>query len=118
MAQRLVRRVCPSCREPWRVADAEAEELRLAPGTPIFRAGPGCDGCKGTGYRGRTGIHELLVIDDDVRALVMQRSDAAQVRRLAVGRGMMTLRDDGAAKIRDGITTTEEVLRVTQEDVA
>jgi len=117
MAQRLVRRVCPSCREAVPAGESEARELRVEQGTRVFRAGPGCESCKGTGYRGRTGIHELLVIDDEVRSLIMERSDAAAVRRLAVGHGMMTLRDDGAAKIRAGITTAEEVLRVTQDDV-
>jgi general secretion pathway protein E len=117
MAQRLVRRVCPACRQPAVAEDAEAAELGLAPGTPIFVAGPGCESCKGTGYRGRSGIHELLVIDDALRALVMQRSDAAAVRRHATEHGMPTLRDDGAAKVAAGETTVEEVLRVTQEDV-
>ena len=118
MAQRLVRRVCPSCRQPSVATQAEQDEIGLVAGTPIFVAGPGCDACKGTGYRGRTGIHELLVLDDPVRALVMQRSDASAVRRYAAGQGMPTLRDDGAAKVAAGETTVEEVLRVTQEDAA
>jgi len=117
MAQRLVRRVCPSCRQASVATESEAAEIGLAAGTQIFAAGPGCEGCKGTGYRGRTGIHELLVLDDAVRALVMQRSDAAAVRRHATSHGMATLRDDGAAKVALGETTVEEVLRVTQEDV-
>jgi general secretion pathway protein E len=117
MAQRLVRRVCPSCREPAVAESADASEIGLAPGTRLFVAGPGCEACKGTGYRGRSGIHELLVLDDAVRGLVMQRSDAAAVRRHATQHGMPTLRDDGAAKVAAGETTVEEVLRVTQEDV-
>ncbi|MFN8598878.1 MAG: type II secretion system ATPase GspE [Candidatus Binatia bacterium] len=118
MAQRLVRRVCPSCRQPSVATQAEQAELGLKAGTPIFVAGPGCESCKGTGYRGRTGIHELLILDDPVRALVMQRSDASAVRRHATSLGMPTLRDDGASKVASGETTVEEVLRVTQEDVA
>jgi general secretion pathway protein E len=118
MAQRLVRRVCPNCRQPSVATQAEQDEIGLAAGTPIFVAGPGCEACKGTGYRGRTGIHELLVLDDPIRALVMQRSDASAVRRHATSLGMPTLRDDGAAKVKAGETTVEEVLRVTQEDVA
>ncbi|MEW6273152.1 MAG: type II secretion system ATPase GspE [Thermodesulfobacteriota bacterium] len=117
MAQRLVRRVCPSCRRPAVAEGAEAAELGIAPGTRIYVAGPGCESCKGTGYRGRSGIHELLVLDDAVRSLVMQRSDAAAVRRHATSHGMPTLREDGAAKVAAGLTTVEEVLRVTQEDV-
>ncbi len=117
MAQRLVRRVCPSCRQQTRATPAEERELGIAAGTPIHAAGPGCGDCKGTGYRGRTAIHEILVVDDEVRSLVMQRSDAAALRRLATGRGMATLRDDGAAKVRAGVTTVEEILRVTQDDV-
>ena len=117
MAQRLVRRVCPSCRVPDTATEETERELGIAAGTPLFREGPGCDECKGTSYRGRGGIHELLPVDDDVRSLVMQRSDAAAIRRLATSRGMRTLRDDGAAKVVDGTTTVAEVLRVTQEDV-
>jgi general secretion pathway protein E len=117
MAQRLVRRVCPSCSEVAPATAAEERELGITAGTPVARTGPGCGECRGTGYRGRTGIHEILVIDDEARALVMQRADAAALRRLAVGRGMTTLRDDGAAKIRAGVTTSEEILRVTQDDV-
>jgi general secretion pathway protein E len=116
MAQRLVRRVCAQCREPATVGEAAAQELGLARGSQVYDAGRGCEACKGTGYRGRTGIHELLVIDDEVRALTMQRSDAAAIRRISTSRGMRTLRDDGAAKIAEGTTTIEEVLRVTQEE--
>jgi general secretion pathway protein E len=118
MAQRLVRRVCPSCRQAAVAEGSEASEIGLAPGSPVFLAGPGCEACKGTGYRGRSGIHELLVIDDGLRHLIMQRSDAAAVRRHATQNGMPTLREDGAAKVAAGETTVEEVLRVTQEDVA
>ena len=92
LAQRLVRLRCAAC------------------------AGAGCSGCLGTGYRGRTAIHELLVIDDAVRALVMARADAAAIRRQAIAAGMTTLREDGLAKARAGLTTEAEVLRVTQDE--
>ena len=118
VAQRLVRRVCPDCRVPTEASAREAAELGLVAGTPVFRAGAGCAGCRQTGYRGRTGIHEILQIDDEVRSLVMARSDSAAIRRLASGHGMRLLRQDGAAKIARGETTVEEVLRVTQEEVA
>jgi general secretion pathway protein E len=92
LAQRLVRRVCSAC------------------------DGAGCPGCRGTGYRGRTAIHELLPFDDALRALVMARADAATIRRHAVGTGMATLRDDGLAKVAAGVTTRAEVLRATEDD--
>ena len=79
-------------------------------------AGAGCSGCLRTGYRGRTAIHELLVIDDAIRALVMARADAAAIRRQAIAAGMTTLREDGLAKARAGLTTEAEVLRVTQDE--
>jgi general secretion pathway protein E len=83
----------------------------------VYRAGPGCADCKQTGYRGRTGIHELLVIDDDVRNLIMRAADSATIRRAAQAKGMNSLREDGAEKMLAGTTTAEEVLRVTQEDL-
>ncbi|MFN8627750.1 MAG: type II secretion system ATPase GspE [Candidatus Binatia bacterium] len=121
MAQRLVRRVCAACREPYQPSREEMEELGIAPqrliGRTIFKPGEGCPQCKRTGYRGRTGIHELLVVDDEIRALVMKNADAATIRRAATARGMNTLREDGADKVVEGVTTLEEVLRVTQEDL-
>jgi general secretion pathway protein E len=121
MAQRLVRRVCAACRVAYEPTREELEELGIAPqrliGRTIYRPGPGCPQCKNTGYRGRTGIHELLVVDDEIRTLVMKNADAASIRRAATARGMSTLRDDGADKVLEGTTTIEEVLRVTQEDL-
>jgi len=121
MAQRLVRRVCSSCREPYQPTREEMEELGIAPqrlmGKTIYKLGQGCAQCKRTGYRGRTGIHELLVVDDEVRTLVMKSADAATIRRAATARGMNTLREDGADKVVEGMTTIEEILRVTQEDL-
>jgi general secretion pathway protein E len=121
MAQRLVRRVCPDCREAYQPTREELEELGVPPqqllGQTIYRTGPGCAQCKSTGYRGRSGIHELLVVDDEIRNLVMKNADAAAIRRAATARGMNTLRGDGADKILQGLTTLEEVLRVTQEDL-
>jgi general secretion pathway protein E len=116
MAQRLVRRLCPDCREPGQVDAKARAELGLDLGSPVFRAGPGCASCKDTGYQGRTGIHELLVLDDELRQLVMDRADSAALRRLATSRGTPLLREDGAAKIKAGITSVEEVLRVTREE--
>jgi general secretion pathway protein E len=122
MAQRLVRRVCDACRRTVHPDQGTLAEIGLLPsaiaGRTIYAGGAGCDACKQTGYRGRTGIHELLVIDDDVRALIMKSADAAAIRRAATLGGMLTLRQDGAAKVLVGETTIEEVLRVTQDDLA
>lgn len=120
LAQRLLRTLCPDCKIPVTLTDEQCQELRLDPGKiksiPIF--GPreeGCKTCQFTGYKGRMGIHELLIIDDAVRAKIMQRADSPQVR--AAARELSTLRADGAKKILRGLTSFEEVIRVTQEDV-
>jgi len=122
MAQRLVRRVCDGCRRP--LADPTPEALAeigvtvaSVTGRTLYATGPGCERCKHTGYRGRTGIHELLVMDDDVRSCIMKNADAAEIRRVATAHGMPTLRDDGAGKVLAGETTIEEILRVTQDDL-
>jgi len=100
LAQRLVRRGCRSCRP-------EAGGGVGSPSRP-------CNACDGSGYRGRMAIHELLLLDDRVRALVMERADAAAIRRHAIAAGMTTMRDDGFAKAAAGLTTEAEVLRVAQ----
>jgi len=121
MAQRLVRRVCPNCRVPYTPTREEIEEIGITPqrlaGRQIYKQGTGCAQCKDKGYKGRTGIHELLVVDDEVRSLVMKSADAASIRRTATAHGMNTLREDGADKVLDGVTTVEEVLRVTQDEL-
>lgn len=121
MAQRLIRRVCQACRQRYQPKEQEIREIGLSPeavaGRPFYRSGPGCDSCNYKGYRGRTGIHELLPLTDALRTLVMQRADAATIRREAQQKGMLTLRDDGAEKVLAGLTTVEEVLRVTQEEL-
>ena len=121
MAQRLVRRVCPGCRSAYVPVAEELRELGLSPEAHpyvrVYSAGEGCEQCRHKGYRGRTGIHELLLVDDDIRALIMRRADATTIRRCALNKGMPTLRDDGAKKVLAGVTTTEEVLRVTQEEL-
>jgi len=122
MAQRLVRRVCAQCRQSYTPSVEELRQLGLSSdyfeGATVYRTGPGCTECKRTGYRGRSGIHELLVVDDEVRNLVMKGSDAASIRRIATAKGMNTLREDGADKVRNGITSVDEILRVTQDELA
>ena len=80
------------------------------------KSGKGCDDCRGTGYRGRTGVYELFVITEEARGLILGKKPTGVIRRHAIEHGMVSLRDDGWAKARAGITTVEEILRVTQED--
>ena len=116
LAQRLVRRVCATCGQDGPPGAEERTAFGEATPAVLRHAGSGCADCRGTGYRGRTAIHELLVVDDAIRALVMARADAAAIRRHATAHGMATLRDDGLAKARAGVTTLAEVLRATQDE--
>jgi general secretion pathway protein E len=117
LAQRLVRRICQVCRvgDTPSAADVEALGIAADPHTTLFR-GKGCDDCRGTGYRGRTAIYELFAITEEVRSLILRRASSREIRRLAIEGGMVTLRQDGWARAVDGVTTIDEVLRVTQED--
>jgi general secretion pathway protein E len=117
LAQRLVRRICPACRVPDTPsrADLDALGIEAPPGTVLFR-GKGCEECRGTGYRGRSGIYELFVVDEDARSLILRRATTRDIRQHAVQRGMETLRMDGFKRACEGVTTVEEILRVTQED--
>jgi general secretion pathway protein E len=120
LAQRLVRLLCTECREPYTPTAAELARVGLTTESlagPIYRP-KGCKACRGTGYRGRTAIQELMLVDDDVRASVMQKADAATIRRACTAKGMKLLREDGAQRILAGLTSIEELLRVTQEDIA
>jgi len=120
IAQRLLRTLCRECREIHRPNDFEMAQLGLTPaqieGKLIYRA-KGCAACINTGYSGRTGVHEILMLDDEVRALIMKNMDAPTIKRKAMEKGMKTLREVGADKVLSGETSVEEVLRVTQEDV-
>ncbi len=117
LAQRLVRIICPACRERYQPDAQEAAgiglSLELLAEHPIYR-GRGCEECRNTGYRGRTGIHEFMIIDDDLKRLILQTSDSSALRRQAQANGMSTLLQDGAAKVLAGVTTIEEVFRVAQ----
>ncbi|HET9035605.1 MAG TPA: type II secretion system ATPase GspE, partial [Myxococcaceae bacterium] len=123
MAQRLVRRVCHQCREAYRPTAEELKEVGLTPegvaraGNPTIYRAKGCDACAGTGYRGRTGSYELLMVDDDIRQLTLKNVDSSTIKRSGVQKGMLTLLDDGARKVLAGETTLAEVLSVTQEDI-
>ncbi len=117
MAQRLVRRICPDCTKPYTPAVHELRELGIAESGRQFYSGAGCDKCFQTGYRGRTGIYELMLINEEIQNLVYKRESAGVVKRAALDAGLQTLRMDGARKVLAGVTTVSEVLRVTQADV-
>ena len=115
LAQRLVRVICPECKEEDRdISDEERRLLGINPGVTLYR-GTGCENCAGTGFRGRTGIFELLVIDELARNKIVKNIDSAELRKVARHSGMRTLMEDGTRKVMRGITTISEVLRVTQE---
>lgn len=117
LAQRLVRRVCNNCREEQKIAD-ETRKYLVAQGFEADSAwrGKGCDKCRRTGYSGRQGIYELLVMDDSLRDLVTQNPDVTAFRHMCRERGLISLRQDGFRKVLQGMTTVEEVLRVTESN--
>ncbi|NTU42214.1 MAG: type II secretion system ATPase GspE [Nitrospirales bacterium] len=116
LAQRLVRVLCPACKEPDPsvAAHEELKALGIKEDVTIYR-GRGCEQCGGVGYFGRSGIYELLVVDDDIRKLILKNADSNEIREAARRKGMRTLLEDGALKIKLGVTTPAEVIRVTQE---
>jgi general secretion pathway protein E len=116
-AQRLVRVVCKECRVAHQAGPIELRQLGITDPTPrtIFKP-EGCEVCAGTGYSGRKGIFEVLPVTDGIRELVMARADASKIKKMALAEGMSTLRQDGVRKVLSGMTTMEEVLRVTQDD--
>lgn len=116
VAQRLSRRLCMQCREPLVETSEVLTALRF-PHDPydlpqIYKA-VGCAACSGTGYRGRVALHEVMTMSDEIESLVVTRSTASQIRQVALEQGMVSLRDDGWSKVAQGLTTIEEVLRVT-----
>jgi len=113
LAQRLVRVICPACREETAVNEQSKIALQMHENT--VWTGSGCPECLNTGFRGRISIGEFLEVTDNVRDLIMQQASAEAIKRAAVADGMKTLRADGLAKVRRGITTPEEVIRVTQD---
>ena len=117
VAQRLVRTICPDCKEAYEPTAEEREEVDLSEQeVPTFWRGKGCQQCQQTGYTGRIGIYELMLMQDDIRQLVLKRCDSSAIKQKARELGMKTLREDGAAKVKQGITTVEEITRVTREE--
>jgi general secretion pathway protein E len=118
LAQRLLRKICPDCRHPYKPSVEELSRLGRDSGpTVTLYRGSGCPACSQTGYRGRTGIFELLVIDDDIRRLIGAKADSAAIKQAAIAKGMVTLKQEGAARVAQGVTTTEEVMRITQQEI-
>lgn len=118
LAQRLVRVICPDCKERVEPEKKLLRSMGVSPGQVSgmnFFAGKGCHTCRGTGFTGRTAIFEYLPVDDDIRREIMAKSNTERIKDAAIGKGMTVLRQDGWYKVREGITTIAEVLRVTLE---
>ncbi len=119
MAQRLVRKLCQNCKEPAELTESEVESLGLDPSQlseATIMKGKGCDKCKQLGYKGRMGIFEIFLIDDDVRHMINEKSSTIDLRKRAREMGMRTLREDGIRKVLSGLTSAEEVISVTMSD--
>ena len=122
VAQRLIRRLCPACRKAVEI-DVTKKEFLRGEGFPVEELTTttiyepnGCDECRGSGFKGRTGIYEILRIDEHIRPLIIERAASSEIKREALKQGLRTLRDDGWRKVLDGVTTVEEILRVSEED--
>jgi type IV pilus assembly protein PilB len=116
LGQRLVRKICPDCRTPFEPTENQLALLNLSPhdlGDKVFYYGRGCSSCHDTGYRGRKGIFELLIINDAIRTLINERAPTVVMRQKAIELGMVTLREDGLRSIFEGETTIEEVVKYT-----
>lgn len=112
MAQRLVRKLCEECKQEYTIPDSTAADLGLPRGTRAFKP-LGCEACRGTGYRGRSGIYEIMKVDEEIENLVLEGAAGHRIQQEAVSKGMRTLRDSGLRKVVDGVTSLEEVLQVT-----
>ena len=121
IAQRLVRKICPDCKHAREFSDAERASLsetlpeKLIVGIKRVYEGKGCEECGNTGYRGRTVIGEVLVVDDEIREVMLRKGSASEIKQIAVKNGMTTMVEDGIRKSIAGDTTLQEVLRVTHE---
>jgi type IV pilus assembly protein PilB len=118
LAQRLVRKICKECKEEFAPSDEMREFLTLQgfQAEKVYK-GKGCDRCRKTGYSGRLGIYEMMVMDDALRDIVTANPDVNQLRKLCRERGLITLREDGFQKVMKGLTTVDEILRVTESAV-
>ena len=121
IGQRLVRKICPHCKQKMTMDPVLRESLsktgfgNMIKDNQIFYKGKGCDKCSKSGYSGRISINEVLVADEEIRQAILAKASAGQIKKLAVAHGMTTMLEDGFAKVEKGLTTFEEVLRVTHE---
>jgi type IV pilus assembly protein PilB len=119
LAQRLIRKICMDCREPTKVHPQLLIDLGIPPDEvksfPVYK-GKGCPICNNTGYKGRVGLYEVMPMREEVKELVLSRASTSEIKKEAIRLGMKTLRQSGIMKIKDGVTTIEEVLRSTIED--
>ncbi len=119
LAQRLARKVCVDCKQPLRADKAHLEEVGLTPeqiaGAKLMK-GAGCRTCNGSGYKGRVALYEVMRFSDSLKELVLQGSSTAELKAAAIKNGMLTLRMSGITKVLEGVTTTEEIMRVTMAD--
>lgn len=117
LAQRLVRVICLKCKEPYKPQQEMIDRIELLSDNVTTYHGIGCEECRHTGYQGRTGIFELMVVNEEIRRLIMERASSEVIRKKAVAGGMQILRDSGWQKVQEGVTTIEEVLRVAREGI-
>jgi len=121
MAQRLIRKLCSNCKQPGELTETELRALHIEPGqvseAQVMKP-VGCEECRQIGYKGRTGIFEIFVIDDEVRHMINKRSSSFVLRQRARELGMRTLREDGVRKVLAGVTSAEEVISITVGDVS
>jgi general secretion pathway protein E len=119
-ATRLLRRLCPSCRDAYMPSDAELAQMHVTKeklgGRKIYRSGQGCEQCLNNGYVGRVGVYELMVFDDDIREKILVTQDAKQIKKLAIEKGMVSLREAAFQKVLQGVTSMDEAIRKTQTD--
>ncbi len=119
LAQRLVRKICQNCKQPYEMSETELESLSLDAAQlseATIMKGAGCEACKGLGYKGRAGIFEIFIIDDEVRHMINEKASTIDLRKRAREMGMRTLREDGIRKVLAGMTTAEEVISSTMSD--
>jgi type II secretory ATPase GspE/PulE/Tfp pilus assembly ATPase PilB-like protein len=117
IAQRLVRLICADCKEEYSPQDMKPLRAEFGDNLPdVLYRGRGCRKCQGTGYLGRTGIFELMVVTENIRSLILEGGSAHKIRNLAMQQGMKSLRDDGCRYLLQGLTTAEEVLRITKDE--
>jgi type II secretory ATPase GspE/PulE/Tfp pilus assembly ATPase PilB-like protein len=115
LAQRLARRICDRCKKPYAATPDLLKNLGMAPGDVTFYRGEGCTACKKTGYQGRVGLYELMDMNEAIRTLIISKASSSAIKAAAAQKGFKTLRQAGLDKAVAGVTTIEEVLRVTQE---